>query len=164
MQSPSVVLIKKWGTKRDDFSGSFTIPSSITEFVTDNAFEVRGVVPWYPPPIVADRNVVMCQFPEEDGVLVLDDSNFDRAINKHGFMLVEFYAPVRLNCVGACCAVAVPGLTFGPCGRVWQWCGHCKKLAPEYAKAAADLKSGKPAYRIAKVRCWLQCFGCVTTS
>ena len=54
----------------------------------------------------------------EDGeVVILDDDNFeDVVLKREELWMVAFYAP---------------------------WCGHCKKLLPEWDKAAYDLKSNK---------------------
>ena len=59
----------------------------------------------------------------EDDVAVLDPSNFDEFIAQE-LTLVEFYAP---------------------------WCGHCKSLAPEWAKAAAKARQLTPPVQLAKV-------------
>ncbi|NXO02838.1 PDIA2 isomerase, partial [Rhinopomastus cyanomelas] len=61
---------------------------------------------------------------EEDSVLILHEHNFARALSQHQLLLVEFYAP---------------------------WCGHCQRLAPAYAEAAATLRNESSPARLAKV-------------
>ncbi|KAI6674554.1 hypothetical protein NL676_002460 [Syzygium grande] len=60
-----------------------------------------------------------------DDVLVLTEENFDKEVGQDRAALVEFYAP---------------------------WCGHCKKLAPEYEKLGSSFRKAKSVL-IGKVDC-----------
>ena len=63
-------------------------------------------------------------FAAADDVIVGTGKNFDKIIKDNAFVVAEFYAP---------------------------WCGHCKNLEPEYAKAATELKTSGLPIKLVKV-------------
>lgn len=62
----------------------------------------------------------------EDNVYVLTDQNAENFINKEEFVFVKFYAP---------------------------WCGHCKKMAPDYQELGAKFNVDGQKVKIAKIDC-----------
>ena len=58
-------------------------------------------------------NIYSEEFPFDKDVIVLTESNFDKAIEKYEYLMVYFYAP---------------------------WCIRCNKFHPEYEKAASVLR------------------------
>lgn len=68
---------------------------------------------------------VSCEdYETEDSVLILKQSNFEQGIKDHKHVFVKFYSP---------------------------WCGHCKAMAPDYAKAAKQLEEEGSDIKLAKV-------------
>jgi len=61
-----------------------------------------------------------------DDVIEFTDNDFENKIGDHDMAVVMFYAP---------------------------WCGHCKKLKPEFERAATILKANDPPVALAKVDC-----------
>ncbi|XP_030338784.1 protein disulfide-isomerase A2 [Strigops habroptila] len=71
-----------------------------------------------------EDEVLSDELGEEDGILVLHEHNFARALSEHRLLLVEFYAP---------------------------WCRHCERLAPAFAQAATTLRNESSPARLGKV-------------
>ncbi|XP_025081188.1 protein disulfide-isomerase A5-like [Pomacea canaliculata] len=74
-----------------------------------------GIITWLNNPRPPEEPKKEAEWSEEPSEVVhLEDSNFDTYIKEHSSVLVMFYAP---------------------------WCGHCKKMKPDYTEAAETIKS-----------------------
>ncbi|KAL1545987.1 protein disulfide-isomerase [Salvia divinorum] len=80
---------------------------------------------WRSPICFAALTLLLVASASAEDVVVLTEENFDKEVGKDRGALVEFYAP---------------------------WCGHCKKLAPEFEKLGASFKKTKSVL-IGKVDC-----------
>ncbi|KAG6430399.1 hypothetical protein SASPL_108464 [Salvia splendens] len=80
---------------------------------------------WRSPICFAALTLLLVALAYADDVIVLTEDNFHLEVGKDRGALVEFYAP---------------------------WCGHCKKLAPEFEKLGASFKKAKSVL-IGKVDC-----------
>ncbi|XP_068603609.1 protein disulfide isomerase family A, member 8 [Brachionichthys hirsutus] len=87
-----------------------------------------------PLPAVALALLFLSRFPaavsSRRDVLELRDADFDYMATEHETMLVKFYAP---------------------------WCGHCKRLSPEFETAASRLKG---SVQLARVDCTVNAHTC----
>ncbi|XP_075574509.1 protein disulfide-isomerase A2 isoform X2 [Pelecanus crispus] len=79
--------------------------------------------------VVEEEETLSDELREEDGILVLHEHNFARALSEHRLLLVKFYAP---------------------------WCGHCQQLAPAFARAATTLRNESSPVRLGKVDATVQ--------
>ncbi|CAM9202220.1 unnamed protein product [Sphacelaria rigidula] len=83
-----------------------------------------GVEPPPPPPAPKRPPAEPLVEPADSEVEVLTIDTLDKFVEENEFAVVEFYAP---------------------------WCGHCKKLFPEYTKASIALKGHEPPIKLGKI-------------
>lgn len=95
-------------------------------------------------------------FSKEEDVIDLGDSDFSTKLAEHETALVMFYAPWWVGFViffsmkkYAGYSVHVKHIAIID---FWR-CGHCKRLKPEYAKAAEELVRNDPPITLFKVDC-----------
>merc|ERR1711862_309841 len=70
---------------------------------------------------------------EDSDVVTITDANYEATLKDSPFLFVKFYAP---------------------------WCGHCKRLAPDWDKAATALKEKGSKAKIAKADCTVEKDAC----
>jgi len=69
---------------------------------------------------------ILCALSVKADVVTLTESDFESKMGEYDISLVKFYAP---------------------------WCGHCKRLAPDFEKAATKLSKSDPPVTLVDVDC-----------
>ena len=155
-EAPAMWAVNSFRTAPLVFKGELSDAAAVASFIDRGTKKVGMVNVGVPDDLSLTLPMAVWtalpQFAEDNGVLVLDEENFDNAVEEYGTVLAEFYAPVRAAwCARVWVCGSVLSSAFIDGGMCGQWCGHCKKLAPEYVKAAAALLEDENPIRIAKV-------------